>query len=84
MPSTPSLEDIFSEVDAWFAEHLQRPPISHDVESYNQAYAARSSLKDRIATLFGVKPAAAPQPEVEQPAEAQEKPQPDAKAKPPA
>lgn len=78
MPAIPTLDEIITEVDAWFAEHLRRPPIAHDVLVYNQAYAAAERLKARLAEMFTGKPAAAP---VDVPAVAGEASAP-AKAKP--
>lgn len=60
MPATPSLDDIITEIETWFAEHLRRPPIAHDVAVYNQAYAAAEHLKGRMVELFTGKPVASP------------------------
>ena len=48
----PSMDDIDAAVDAWFAERIQQPPISHNVETYNQAHAASADLKSRLRTLI--------------------------------
>jgi hypothetical protein len=68
--ASPSLDNILAEVDKWFDETIRRPPIAHDVASYNQAYSARADLKDRLTTLHTGKRALATEPAGEaQPAE---------------
>lgn len=60
MSAQPSLEDIIAEIDSWFASHIQRAPLAHDVAIYNQAHAALEHLKARVVELFTGKPADAP------------------------
>jgi hypothetical protein len=58
----PTIDAITAEIDAWFAERMQQPPISYSVETYNQAHAACADLKRRLhAAVTGeaLKPAAA-------------------------
>ncbi len=56
--STPPIDAITAEIDAWFAEQIQQPPISYSVETYNQAHAACADLKRRLGALITGKPAA--------------------------
>jgi hypothetical protein len=67
MPAVPSLDEIITEVETWFSEHIRKPPIAHDVAVYNQAYAAAEHLKARLVEMFTGKPAVATVPAVEEP-----------------
>ena len=67
MSITKSAEEILAEIDAWFEEQIRRGPIAHAVEAYNQVFAARENLKERLLSLLGqaeapkaAPPAAAP------------------------
>jgi len=44
----PPIDAITAEVDVWFAEQMQQPPISYSVEAYNQAHTACADLKRRL------------------------------------
>lgn len=48
----PTIDAITAEIDAWFAEQMQCPPISYSVEAYNQAYVAKGVLRGRLIALF--------------------------------
>ena len=37
------------DVDAWFAEHFHKAPISHDTALYNALHAAKEELKKLLA-----------------------------------
>ena len=37
------------ELDRWFAEHLQKPPLSHDTALYNRLHQAKEELKELLA-----------------------------------
>ena len=37
------------ELDAWFAEYLQKPPLSHDTPLYNRLHQAKEELKQLLA-----------------------------------
>jgi hypothetical protein len=43
------LDDV---VDAWFAESVNGTPVSQDTNVYNQLFAAKESLKQRLATAL--------------------------------
>lgn len=60
--TSPSIDDILSVVDDWFAEEVQSPPLSYHTECYNQMYAARSSLRNRLAVAITGEPLAPPAP----------------------
>ena len=67
MPQKPvSIESVHAEIDAWFAEQIQRPPLSHDVHVYNQAHAAHANLHQRLHRLITgtAMPAPAAEPEI--------------------
>lgn len=72
----PSLDAISAAIDAWFAEYLQQPPISHSVESYNQAHGARAELKRRLGVLITGEEPLVLEPEMQ--VSAQEAPEPEA------
>lgn len=56
----PPVDAVMAEVDAWFAEQMQQPPISYNVETYNQAHAACADLKRRLhVAITGDEPATA-------------------------
>lgn len=90
MPKFPTVEAIHDEIDAWFADKVQQPPISYAVEAYNQAHTALSDLHQRMHLLItgeDMAPAAtsAPDPAPETPPAAEtpiapEQPVPDPKA----
>jgi hypothetical protein len=50
--STPPIDAVMAEIDAWFAERMQQPPISYSVETYNQAHAACADLKQRLSVVI--------------------------------
>lgn len=56
-----SVEDILAEVDAWFAEEVQRAPLSYNTEIYNQVYEARASLKNRLSVVMTGQPLQPPE-----------------------
>lgn len=52
-PAGPVTADtVNATVDAWFADTMQRPPLSWNTDSYSQAVAARDTLKAQLAALF--------------------------------
>lgn len=65
--SSPSLDDILAAVDNWFAEEVQRAPLSYHTECYNQMYTARASLKNRLVVVITGEPLAPPTPPAEEP-----------------
>lgn len=52
MPQTVSVEDVLGAVDAWFEDTIRKGPIARDVDAYNQAFAARATLKERLTALL--------------------------------
>ena len=58
----PSIEEILAEVDKWFAEEVQRPPVSYSVETYNQMHAATQNLRNRLTQVITGKPLDPPAP----------------------
>lgn len=70
MASLPSLDEILAAVDSWFAEEVQRSPVSYHTECYNQMYAARASLRDRLAVVVTGSPLPVITPPAEEPNEA--------------
>lgn len=48
----PTIDAVHEVVDAWFAERVQQPPLSHSVEVYNQAHAAFIDLKRSLYVLI--------------------------------
>lgn len=59
MPKSLSLDDIITEIEQVFADHVRRPPLAHEVAAYNQVHAAFEHLKARIVALVTGKPAPA-------------------------
>jgi hypothetical protein len=57
---SPPLDDLLAVVDTWFAEEVQRAPLSYHTECYNQMYAARANLRDRLAVAITGEPLAPP------------------------
>jgi hypothetical protein len=52
----PPIEELLAEVDKWFAEEVQRAPLSYHTECYNQSHAAWQSLRNRLTILVTGEP----------------------------
>jgi hypothetical protein len=37
------------DIDAWFAQHFQKPPASRDTDFYNALFEAKQALKAQLA-----------------------------------
>jgi hypothetical protein len=51
-----SVDDVLAEIDTWFAEEVQRAPLSYNTEIYNQMHEARASLKNRLSVVMTGEP----------------------------
>lgn len=58
----PSLDDLLSVVDTWFAEEVQRPPVSYHTDIYNQMFEAKNSLRNRLSVAITGEPLSSPPP----------------------
>ena len=48
-----AIPDDPDRLDAWFREHIQKPPLSHDTALYNRLQKAKEELKDLLAPGTG-------------------------------
>lgn len=49
MIAMDAIPDDPDRLDAWFKEHIQKPPLSHDTALYNQLHKAKEELKELLA-----------------------------------